>query len=431
MRYIPPPSALFINNRKRLLQLLPAGALVIVHSNDQLPSNGDGTMPFLQNSNFYYLSGIDQAESILLLCPNSHLEDMREVLFLRYDTSETQTWDGEKLTPQEATALSGISNIRPVEDFEKTYYPLICESEKVFLQSNEHYRSTSLTETRNARFIAKCKAKYPLHSYHRLAPLTAQLRSVKAPEEVTQIRRACALTASGFLTALQSIKPGKKEYEIEASYLGHFVARGSRGFAYAPIIAGGINACTLHYVSNDAICQKGTLLLMDVGAEYGNYRADMTRCAPVSGTFSPRQRAIYDTVLRVMRRATELLKPGVHLLEHQKQVEQIVEKELCTLGVLSLKEIKKQDPKHPAYKRYFMHGVSHHLGLDTHDTPAMYQPLQAGAVLTVEPGIYIREEGIGVRLENDLLITKAGVENLMQDIPIEAEEIEQIMNKKS
>ena len=428
-RYTAPPATLFTHNRKRLRELLPAGAMVVVYANDQLPTNADGLMPFRQNSNFYYLCGVDQEESILLLFADASSVELREVLFLRSTTDEVAIWEGRKLSKEAATTLSGIENIQPLEAFEKIFYQLVCEAEILYLESNEHYRAHIVVQSRNARFVATCQQKYPLHRYARLAPLLAKLRATKLPEEVEQLRKACHITANGFSSALQMIAPNCREYEIEAVYSQAFISQGSRGFAYAPIIASGANACILHYTTNAATCQSGELLLMDVGAEYGNYNADMTRTVPVSGRFSSRQRAIYDAVLQILRHAKSLLRPGAVISDYQQKVEAVIEEKLCQLGLLSSSEIRREDLKKPARNRYFMHGASHHLGLDVHDVPFMYEPLQAGAVLTVEPGIYVQEEGIGIRLENNVLITENGVEDLMADIPLEAEEIEDLMQK--
>ena len=308
-RYTSPSSLLFVSNRKRLQELLPEGAIAVLHSNDQLPSNADGLMPFRQNSNFYYLCGIDQEESILLLFPNAHSKELCEILFLRPTTDEIAVWEGKKLNNKDATALSGIENVQPLSAFEKIFYQLMCQAETLYLESNEHYRAQTIVQSRNARFIEACKKKYPLHHYARLAPFLAKLRATKSKEEVKQIRKACQITSTGFLEAMQMIAPERKEYEIEATYLRSFVAEGSKGFAYSPIIASGKNACILHYITNTSTCQKGDLLLMDVGAEYGNYNADMTRSVPVSGRFSTRQRAVYDAVLRTLIYAKSLLRP--------------------------------------------------------------------------------------------------------------------------
>ena len=428
LRYLPPSSADFIDHRERLRASLPGGAMVVIHSNDQMPTNADGLMPFKQNSNFYYLSGIDQQESILIIFPAAQDPAHRELLFLKTTTPALAIWDGEKLTPELAYEHSGIQDVQPLESFERLFSQLVSQATYLYLETNEHYRADVVVQSRNDRFIATCQQSYPLHQYRRLAPLMAQLRSTKSPAEVQQIQRACQITSRGFTHALKHITPGRKEYEIEAIYSQVFLSSGSRGFAYAPIIATGSNACILHYITNASTCQAEDMLLMDVGAEYGNYYADMTRSVPVSGRFSPRQRAIYESVLSALRYAKSLLRPGVLIKEYQQEVEIFVEDQLCQLGLLTRQQIQRQDPKQPARKAYFMHGVSHHLGLDVHDVPLMYEPLSAGAVLSVEPGIYVREEGIGIRLENDVLITETGTEDLMADIPIEVDEIEEQMN---
>ena len=430
-RYTPPSHHLFQLNRKRLCDLLPEGALAIVHAHDLMPTNADSVLPFKQNSNLYYLSGIDQAETILLLFPSAQESSLREVLFTPSTTPETEIWEGEQLSTEASQRLSGIENIRPTDTFESTLSKIIGEVSVLYLETNEHYRAQVTVETRNARFIQWCKEKYPLHRYERLAPLMAELRAIKSEEEIKQLRKACDITGEGFARALQVIRPDIKEYAIEAAYLETFVSQGARGFAFTPIIASGRNACTLHYTQNAATCQENTLVLMDVGAEYGNYCADMTRCAPVSGRFSKRQRKVYEAVLSVQKYAKKCLKPGVLLQEYQKKVEEAIEEALCQLGLLKTTQLARHSSSStPAYKKYFMHGVSHHLGLDVHDIPLMRKPLEAGMVLTVEPGIYIREEGIGIRLENDVLIKKDGTtEDLMKNIPIEIEEIEEIMQQ--
>lgn len=404
-------------------------SVVLLKANDIMPTNADGTMPFVQNKNLFYLCGIDQEETILMLAPDFPDESMREVLFVRETNEEIAIWEGHKYTKEEATSSSGIKNIQWLSEFYKTFYTVLAESENIYLYSTEHIRNASQVETSNARLIKWCKEKFPLYNYERLAPILYALRSVKSAEEVRIIEHACHITEIGFKDVLGVIQPGVWEYEIEAEYAYTFLRNRSRGFAYEPIIAGGGNACVLHYVDNNQQLRDGDLLLMDVGAEYANYNADMTRTVPVNGRFTKRQKQVYNAVLRVKNNATELLKPGSSIPEYHKEVGDLMEKELMELGLLDSTDIKNQDPKWPAYKKYFMHGTSHHLGLDVHDVASVYATFEPGMIFTVEPGIYIREEGIGIRIEDDILITKTGHNNLMRNIPIHVEEIEELMNK--
>ena len=404
-------------------------SVAVFHSNDIMPTNADGTMPFRQNNDLLYLSGIDQEETILVLCPDFPDERFREILFLRETNDHIAVWEGHKFTKEEAKEISGIENIRWVADFESTLNTLMAEAENIYCNSNEHIRAVVEVETRDARFIKWAKEKYPLHQYLKSAPMMHALRAVKSEDEIAQLQTACDITEKGFRRILKFVKPGVTEFEIEAEYAHEFLWNRSRGFAYAPIIASGANANVLHYVENKNECKDGELLLMDVGAEYANYNADMTRTIPVSGRFTTRQREVYDAVLRVMLEAMQLLEPGQVIPEYHKQVGEIMEKELVGLNLIDETDIKNQDPHWPAYKKYFMHGTSHHLGLDVHDVGNIYQPMKPGMVFTVEPGIYIPEEGFGVRLENDVVIREDGVQDLMANIPLEADEIEMLMNE--
>ncbi|RZS98536.1 aminopeptidase P family protein [Cecembia calidifontis] len=429
MKYTPLPKSLYIKNRKKLTEKLPAKSVAVFHSNDIMPTNADGTMRFRQNNDLFYLSGIDQEESILVICPDFPDPTMREILFLRETNEHIAIWEGHKYTKEEAHEISGIENIQWVSSFDGVFNTLMALSQHVLLNTNEHLRADIQVETRDARFIKKCKEKYPLHHYHRLAPLMHQLRGVKEKEEIDQMQIACDITEKGFRRILSFVKPGVTEYQIEAEFIHEFVRNRSKGFAYEPIIASGANACVLHYIENKDTCKDGDLLLLDVGAEYGNYNADMTRTIPVNGKFTERQRKVYDAVLRVQRGAMNILRPGINIQDYHKEVGLIMQSELLGLGLLDQTDIKNQDPKWPAYKKYFMHGTSHHLGLDVHDVGTMYDPITPGMVFTVEPGIYIREEGLGVRLENNILIQENGYFDLMRNIPIEAEEIEELMNR--
>jgi Xaa-Pro aminopeptidase len=374
----------------------------------------------------FYLTGVEQEQTILLVYPDAEEPKHREILFLREPSRENELWEGRKLSKENARKLTGVQNIRWLGDFPTLFHRLMCECEHVYLNGNESSRAVIETESRDARFVSQTIRRYPLHDYRRLAPLMHQLRSVKLETEIALIREACKITEAGFRRVLKFTRPGVNEKEIEAELAHEFIRRGS-GFAYLPIIASGANACCLHYNANSSVCKKGDLLLLDVGATYSNYNSDMTRTVPVGGRFTRRQRQVYNAVLRVLRASSQALVPGKKHRDWQKESEQIVEKELVDLGLLTLREIKRQDPDHPAVKKYFMHGMGHSLGLGVHDVTAANQPMEAGWVMTVEPGIYIPEEGFGVRLENDVLITATGQVDLMAGIPIEAGDIECLM----
>ncbi|MEM6841394.1 MAG: aminopeptidase P N-terminal domain-containing protein [Bacteroidota bacterium] len=430
MKYAPIASELFIENRRRLTEKLKPNSLVVLNSNDIMPTNADGTMKFIQNSDLFYLSCIDQEESILVLFPDFPDENFREILFVRETNEEIAIWEGHKYTKEEATQTSGVEKVMWTSQFEKTFFTLMAQAEHVYLNTNEHIRASVSVQTRDARFVEWCQTNYPLHKYERIAPIMYHLRAIKSEHEVAVLRQACTITRDAFLRVLKFVRPGVMEYEIEAEYIHEFVRQRSRGFAYEPIVASGKNACVLHYLDNSEECQSGDLLLMDVGAEYANYNADMTRTIPVSGKFTDRQRAVYNAVLRVQREAMQLLRPGNVIKEYHKEVGKIMESELISLGLLDRTEVKNQNEKQPLYRKYFMHGTSHHLGLDVHDVGNIYREFEPGMVFTVEPGIYIREEGLGIRLENNVVIREYGLDDLMDDIPIEADEIETLMNEK-
>ena len=430
MRHKPIDPNLFVTNRQNLTKLLKAKSLAVLNSNDIMPTNADGTMRLVQNSDLFYLTGIDQEETVLVLFPDFPNEEYREILFVKETSELIEIWEGHKYTKEEATAASGIANVHWLSEFDGILNTLMAEAEHVYLNTNEHIRASVRVETRDARFIAYCQQHYPLHHYERIAPLMYQLRAVKSAPEIERQQQACDITEQGFRRVLKFVQPGVMEYEIEAEYLHEFVRNGSRGFAYEPIVASGENACVLHYVDNHAECQAGEVILMDVGAEYGRYYADMSRSIPVSGRFTDRQKAVYNAVLRVQREAMTLLRPGNTIKEYHKEVGKIMESELIGLGLLDAHEVEQQDEKKPLYRKYFMHGTSHHLGLDVHDVGNIYRPFEKGMVFTVEPGIYIREEGLGIRLENNVVITDDGVHDLMRNIPIEVEEIEDLMNER-
>ncbi|TAF97342.1 MAG: aminopeptidase P family protein [Cytophagia bacterium] len=430
MRYDPIDPQLFVSNRQRLYTLLKPKSMVVLNANDVLPTNADGSMVFKQNTDLFHLTGVDQEETILVLFPDHPDEKFREVLFLRETSDLIAVWEGEKLTKIQAQTRTGIERVHWLGQFETIFRQMVFEADHIYLNQNEHTRNDSQTQTREARFVNHFKEKYPLHRLERLAPLMHQVRALKQPQEVALLQRAVDITKDGFVRVLKMVKPGVAEYEIEAEFVHEFLRQRSKGFAYTPIIASGKNACVLHYIENNKICQDGDVLLLDVAAEYANYNADLTRSIPVNGRFTTRQRAVYDAVLRVMKAATAMLVVGNVWDEYHKEVGKIMESELLGLGLISTQDISNQDPDWPAYKKYFMHGTSHFLGLDVHDVGNKYRRFEAGMVFTCEPGIYIREEGLGIRLEDDILITESGNVNLMAHIPVEAEEIEDIMNSR-
>jgi Xaa-Pro aminopeptidase len=431
MRHAAIDPALFVDNRARLRRLLLPGSLAVVNANDIPATNSDGTRRMAANSDLFYLTGVEQEESVLLLCPDAEDERLREVLFLRETSDLIAIWEGHKLTKDEARALTGIENIQWLPDLPRILHRLTCEADHLYLNSNEHKRAEIVTESRDARFIRSMQERYPLHSYHRLARLMHRLRVIKSPTEVELLRQACAVTKAGFERVARFVRPGVNECDVEAEFAHEFIRR--RGdFAYNPIIASGINACVLHYVDNNLPCQDGDLLLLDVAASYANYNADLTRTIPVNGRFTPRQRQVYEAVLRVLRASTAGLTPGKKPKQWQEEAEELVARECVGLGLLTEAEIsiKVSDPTRKAVKKYFMHGNGHPLGLDVHDVGFTTEPFAAGWVMTVEPAIYIPAEKMAVRLENDVLITENGVVDLMADIPIEPDDIERLMAGK-
>lgn len=428
-RYDPIPNELFLYNRKSVADKLLPKSIAIIHSHDIYPTNADGTMSFKQNSNLFWLTGIDQEETTLVLFPDFPDKTHKEILFIRETNEEIAIWEGSKLSKQQAMEISGISTIYWQHELDKILTQLIFEAENIYLETNEHIRSSTQVETLSDRRIKYYKNKYPLHHFHRISPILYALRAIKHPVEISLIQKACDITEKAFRRVLPLIRPGIMEYEIEAEFLHEFIRSGCSGFAYSPIIASGFDSCVLHYVANNKKCKKGDILLMDVGTTYANYNSDMTRCVPVSGRFSARQKQVYNAVLRVMKEAIRMLVPGNNLNDYHKEVGKIMESELIQLGLLRKSDVKKQDPKFPLYKKYFMHGTSHYLGLDVHDVGPRFEKFKPGMVFTCEPGIYIREENLGIRLENDILITENGPIDLMKNIPIESEEIESLMNE--
>lgn len=427
MRYMPISSELFIRNRAAFSASLKPRSVAVFNSNDVPPKSADGTRRFVQHSDMFYLSGIDQEETILVICPDSWEEKHREVLFIRETSHQIALWEGPKHTQEEARDISGIQTVYWTSQFEAVFRGLSIASEHIYLNTNEHLRADVSVETRDGRFLKWCKAAYPLHRYERSAPIMHHLRALKSPVETALIQKACDITAAAFHRVLGFIRPGVWEFEIEAEICHEFAKNRSRGPAYEPIIASGPNACILHYVKNDRQCESGDLVLMDFGAEYANYASDLTRTVPVNGRFSPRQRAVYDAVLRVQSSAIQMLRSGNTLKAYHKAVGILMENELIHLGLLDADDVRAQDENAPLYRSYFMHGTSHHLGLDVHDYGDASRAFEPGMVFTCEPGIYIREEGIGIRIENDILITHEGPVDLMRDVPVEAEEIESLM----
>ena len=426
MRHAPIDPQLFVEHRAQLAMLLLPNSLAVVNANDIYPTNADGSLMMHPNADLFYLSGIEQEESILLLCPDAADERQREILFVREPNEHLKTWEGHKLSKAEATQLSGVTTIKWLSDFRNVFHQLMCEVEHVYLNSNEHKRAVVEVETREARFVRDCQASYPLHRYERLARLLHKLRVVKTAPELALLEHAVEITDAGFRRVLGMVKPGVFEHEIEAEFAHAFISQRAK-FAYTPIVASGANACTMHYTANDQPCKRGDLLLMDVAASYANYNADLTRTIPVSGRFSRRQKQVYNAVLRVMRASIAGATVGKLHRDWTREAQMMMNDELLRLGLLKPADIKKQTPEEPACRKYFMHGLGHPLGLDVHDVGYATEPFAPGWVLTVEPGIYIPDEGFGIRLENDILITANGPYDLMADIPVEADEIEALM----
>ncbi|MBP8792996.1 MAG: aminopeptidase P family protein [Lutibacter sp.] len=429
MKYLPINNQLFIKNRAKFTAQMKNKSIAVFNSNDLFSTGADSTLPFTQNRDLFYLSGADQEESILLLFPDAINPKHREILFLTETNKHIEIWYGAKYSKKEATETSGIQTIYWLSEFKKVFYDLMTEAETVYFNTNEHYRQSVEIETREDRFIKQCKHDFPAHKWEKSNQILQGLRGVKEQEEIDIMQTACEITNKGFRRILPFVKPGVMEYEIEAEFMHEFLRNRSDGFAYTPIVASGYSACVLHYIENNKECKNGDMLLLDIGAQYANYSSDMTRTIPVNGKFSDRQKAVYNAVLRVKNEATKMLTPGVLWAEYQKEVGKIMSSELLGLGLLSKIDIQNEDPEWPAYKKYFMHGTSHHMGLDTHDYGALKTPMKAGMVFTVEPGIYIPEENMGIRIEDDVVIQENGLPfNLMRNIPIEVEEIEDLMN---
>ena len=429
MKYTPIDRNLFIKNRKKFVAEMKKNSIAVFNSNDIYPVSADSTLPFAQHRDIFYLSGVDQEESILLLFPDAPYEHQREILFLKETSELIAIWEGEKLTKEKAFETSGIKSVIWLQDFPKTLKELMSFADTIYINTNEHYRATIETETREARFVKWWKDQYPAHQVAKSNPILQRLRSVKDQIELDLIQHACNITEKGFRRILPFVKPGVTEYEIEAEFIHEFVRNRSKGFAYTPIIASGNNANVLHYIENNQECKAGDLILFDVAAEYANYSSDMSRTIPVSGRYTERQKNVYNAVNRVKEEAQKMLIPGTDWKQYHKEVGKIMTSELLGLGLLDKADVQNEDAAWPAYKKYFMHGTSHHMGLDTHDYGILTEPMQANMVFTVEPGIYIPAEGFGIRLEDNLVIQESGAPlNLMANIPILLEEIEDLMN---
>ena len=429
MKYDRIGKQLYIQNRAKFVQHMDSNSLAVFNSNDIYPVSADSTIPFQQHRDILYLSGVDQEESILVLFPDSKNEAHKEVLFLKETSELIAVWEGEKLTKENAYEVSGIKTVYWLNQFPVMFKQMMAEATAVYVNTNEHLRANTEVQTREDRFIVKLKSDYPAHTIRKSAPIMHRIRSVKEALELELMQKACKITESGIRRLLNFIKPGVWEYEIEAELAHEFLRKRSNGFAYTPIIASGKNACVLHYIENNQICLDGDVILLDVGAEYANYSSDLTRCIPVNGRFTERQRNVYNAVLHVKKEAEKLLVPGTMMAEYHKEVGKLMENQLLGLGLIDKTDVKNQKAEWPAYKKYFMHGTSHFIGLDTHDVGLWNEPIKAGMVFTCEPGIYIPEEGLGIRLEDDLVVQASGQPfNLMKDIPLEAAEIEDLMH---
>ena len=430
MKYDRIDKQLYIKNRASFKQLMEPNSLAVFNSNDIFPISADSTMPFQQHRDILFLTGVDQEESILVIFPDSKNEAHKEVLFLKETSDLIAVWEGEKLNKEQAFEVSGIKTVYWLNQFPVMFKQMMADASNVYINTNEHLRANTEVETREDRFIKQLKSDYPAHQVRKSAPIMHRIRSIKDAIEIELLQKACKITEAGVRRLLSYIKPGVWEYEIEAELAHEFLRNRSKGFAYTPIIASGKNACVLHYIENNQQCKDGDVILLDVGAEYANYASDLTRCIPVNGRFTARQKEVYNAVLHVKKSAEKLLVPGTIMAEYQKEVGRIMEGQLLNLGLISQLDITNQNPEWPAYKKYFMHGTSHFMGLDTHDVGLWNEPIKAGMVFTCEPGIYIPEEGLGIRLEDDLVVQESGAPfNLMKDIPLEAEEIETLMNE--
>jgi Xaa-Pro aminopeptidase len=427
MKYEAINPELFKINRERFKEKMAPNTMAILHSNDEMPRSGDQFFDFRQNPDLFAMCGLDQERTVLVFFPDCPIKNLREIAFVRRTNEHIAVWEGHKYTKEEARATSGMENIMWDDEYQATIEKLMIHAQGIYLNSNEHDRYSSDVESRDRRMGRQLMNKYPMHNYLRAQPILKDLAMVKNEHEVALVQHACNITNKGFRRVLAFVKPGVTEYEIEAEIMHEFLSNRATGHAYHPIIASGKNACVLHYNENNLPCNDGDLILMDFGAEYANYASDLTRTIPVNGRFTDRQKSVYNSVLKVLKAATQLLRPGTMHDDYEKEVGKMMEVELLSLGLISQADIDGQDPNWPAYKKYFMHGTSHHLGLDVHDLSNRYVPFKAGMIFTCEPGIYIPDENIGIRLENDILVTNGDPINLMADIPIELEEIESLM----
>jgi len=430
MRYPKIQSSLFIKNRENFTAKMESNSIAILTSNDVMPNNADDVMGFAQNNDLFYLSGIDQEESILVLYPDAVLPANREILFVKETNEQIKIWEGDKLTQEESFEVSGVKNVKWLQDFELAIQYMAFDADTFYLGHNEHKKTlTAEMNTQQDRMISWCKEHYPLHNYRRAAKITREIRQIKSGEEVALMQKAANISIGSFKRVLKAVKPGVIEYELEAELTYELLKKGGRGHAFMPIVASGKNACALHYNTNDSVCNDGDMILMDFGVCYANYNSDTTRCFPVNGKFSERQKEVYNAVLHCLKEGSKLLKPGAVSATYEKEMAGLVEEQLIKLGLLNAEEVKNQDPDKPLYKKYFMHGTAHHIGLDVHDVGLYTRTFEAGMVLTCEPGIYIAEERIGCRLENDILLVEGGNINLTAAMPIEIEDIEALMRK--
>lgn len=426
MKYSPINKDLFIRNRAKLISRLKPNSLVIVNSNDEMPKNGDQCFPFKQHPDMFYLTGLDQEKCILCLCPDHPLEASREIVFTVKTNATMVTWNGHKYTKEAASETSGIKNVMWLDEFDATLRELMSRVEHVYLNSNENPRFSTDVPSRDVRFTSKLKNDFPLHKFEKLNPHLVELRMVKEKEEIELMQQACDITEKTLRRILKFVKPNVMEYEVEAELNHEFLMNRASGHSFPPIIASGANGCILHYVENNNQCKDGDLLTIDFGAEYANYSSDCTRTIPINGKFSQRQKDVYNAVLRTMRKAATMLVPGTTIDKYHKEVCKIIEKEMIGLGLFTEEDVKNQDPNNPLFFKYYMHNTSHFMGLDVHDVGTRQHVFKKGMILSCEPGIYIPEEGIGIRIENDILVDDVPVD-MMKNIPVEVEEIEEIM----
>ncbi|MCX6231609.1 MAG: aminopeptidase P N-terminal domain-containing protein [Bacteroidetes bacterium] len=420
-------NSLFIKNRENLVKYISPDSIVIIHANDEMPRNGDQYFSYRQNSDMFYLTGINEPKTILVLCPQH--PNFKEIVFVSKPNEDHAIWYGYQPSKEDITAISGIKQVMWLGDFDAVVRELIIGCKNIYLNTNEYIKFIPDVEDRNQRFTKEIKGKYPLHNYHRIAPLVTSLRLIKDDVEIELIKKACEITSKAFLRILKFIKPGCFEYEVEAELSHEFAVNKANGHAYYPIIASGENACTLHYTENKNSCKDGDLLLLDFGAEFGNFASDCSRTIPVNGKFTERQKACYQAMLNVHKKAMDLFIVGNTIDKLNNEVNKLIENELIKLGLFTKNDVEKQDTENPLFKKYYMHGVSHFIGLDVHDVGSKQDTFKEGMVLSCEPGIYIKEEKIGIRIENDILITKQGPVNLTKSIPMEIDEIEKLMQK--